>query len=172
MKRKGLFLALAVLFLVSGFANGQTGSAKPAPQVIPGQPTELLQLDDVVREALEQNPAIHAALHTVAAQRARVPQASALPDPTLGVGWMGNIQPFSVQTGDPSSYRSVSAMQMLPYPGQARIARPDRLEGGRRAASGIWRRFAGVLPPMSKRPITITGTTTKLSAPPSAIAAC
>ena len=31
---------------------------------------------------------------------------------------MGNIQPFSVQTGDPSSYRSVSAMQMLPFPGK------------------------------------------------------
>jgi outer membrane protein TolC len=34
---------------------------------------------------------------------------------------MGNIQPFSVQTGDPSSYRSVSAMEMLPYPGKLRL---------------------------------------------------
>ncbi len=118
MKRKGLFLALAVLFLVSGFANGQNGSARQSPKVVPGPPTERLQLDDVVREALQQNPAIQAARHMVAAQRAKVPQASALPDPTVGVGWMGNIQPFSVQTGDPSSYRSISAMQMLPYPGK------------------------------------------------------
>ena len=31
---------------------------------------------------------------------------------------MGNPTPFSVQAGDPSSYRSVSAMQMLPFPGK------------------------------------------------------
>ena len=35
---------------------------------------------------------------------------------------MGNIQPFSVQKGDPSSYRSVSAMQMLPFPGKRSCA--------------------------------------------------
>jgi outer membrane protein TolC len=34
---------------------------------------------------------------------------------------MGNATPFSVQQGDPSSYRSVGAMQMLPYPGKLRL---------------------------------------------------
>lgn len=84
-------------------------------------PAGVLRLDDVVREALEKNPAIQGASRMVEAQRRRVPQAKALPDPTLAVGWMGNIQPFSVQTGDPSSYRSVSAMQMLPFPGKLRL---------------------------------------------------
>jgi len=76
------------------------------------------QLEDLIREALQKNPAVVSASHAVSSGRAKVPQASALPDPTVGVGWMGNIRPFSVQTGDPSSYRSVSAMQMLPFPGK------------------------------------------------------
>jgi outer membrane protein TolC len=78
-------------------------------------------LEDLVREALQKNPAVQSAFHTVEAQRRRVPQAKALPDPSVGVGWMGNIRPFSIQTGDPSSYREVSAMQMLPYPGKLKL---------------------------------------------------
>jgi outer membrane protein TolC len=80
-----------------------------------------LTVDDVVRTALAKNPAVRSAAHTVSAERAKVPQASALPDPTFGIGWMGNPRPFSVQTGDPSSYRSVSAMQMLPFPGKRNL---------------------------------------------------
>ena len=76
------------------------------------------RLEDLIREALQKSPAVLSASHTVSAERAKVPQARALPDPTFGVGWMGNPQPFSVQTGDPSSYRSISAMQMLPFPGK------------------------------------------------------
>jgi outer membrane protein TolC len=78
-------------------------------------------LDDLVREALQKNPAVQSALHSVEAQRRRVPQAKTLPDPTAGVSWMGNIRPFSVQIGDPSSYRGVEAMQMLPYPGKLKL---------------------------------------------------
>ena len=103
----------------------------------------MLTLDDAVRTALAKNPAVRSAAHTVAAQRAKVPQASALPDPNFGIGWMGNIQPFSVQTGDPSSYRSVSAMQMLPFPGQAQPARADRRRKKPMPASGTWKRYGG-----------------------------
>jgi outer membrane protein, heavy metal efflux system len=103
-------------------ADGPTGS-KVAAQVVkdqaaPSSDQGVLTLDEVVRTALARNPGVQSAAHTVAAQRAKVKQASALPDPNFGIGWMGNIQPFSVQTGDPSSYRSVSAMQMLPFPGK------------------------------------------------------
>jgi cobalt-zinc-cadmium efflux system outer membrane protein len=82
-----------------------------------------LTLDDVVRTALAKNPAIQSASHTVAAQRAKVPQAGSLPDPTLSVAWAGNIQPFSVQRADPSSYRGVSASQMLPLFGKRSLRR-------------------------------------------------
>jgi outer membrane protein TolC len=78
-------------------------------------------LDDLVREALQKNPAIQGASHTVEAQRRRVPQAKTLPDPTVGIGWAGNITPFSVQSGDPSSYRAVTASQQLPYPGKLKL---------------------------------------------------
>ncbi len=78
----------------------------------------VLTLDEAVRTALARNPGVRSAAHEVAAERAKAKQAGALPDPTFGIGWMGNIQPFSVQTGDPSSYRSVSAMQMVPFPGK------------------------------------------------------
>ncbi len=78
-------------------------------------------LEDLVREALQKNPAVQSALHTVEAQRRRVPQAKALPDPAVGIGWAGNIAPFSVQSGDPSSYRAVNASQQLPYPGKLKL---------------------------------------------------
>jgi outer membrane protein TolC len=78
-------------------------------------------LEDLVREALQKNPAVQSALHTVEAQRRRVPQAKTLPDPMLGIGWAGNITPFSVQSGGPSSYRAVAASQQLLYPGKLKL---------------------------------------------------
>lgn len=80
-----------------------------------------VSLEDLVREALQKNPAIHSAMHSVEAQRRRVPQAKTLPDPMVGIGWAGNITPFSVQSGDPSSYRAVTASQQLLYPGKLKL---------------------------------------------------
>lgn len=123
MMRKLSLSVLAIAIAVPALATDQRVGNQVAAQAVngsvqvPGVP-DVLRLEDVVREALQKNPAIISARHTVQAQRAKVPQAKSLPDPTFGVGWMGNIQPFSVQTGDPSSYRGVSAMQMLPFPGK------------------------------------------------------
>jgi len=39
---------------------------------------------------------------------ARIPQAKALDEPMLSIGYMGNIVPFQVQEGDPSSGRTIS----------------------------------------------------------------
>jgi cobalt-zinc-cadmium efflux system outer membrane protein len=44
-----------------------------------------------------------------------------LPEPSVSVGWMGDIAPFTVQRGDPSSYRSVGAVQTIPFPGKRRL---------------------------------------------------
>jgi outer membrane protein, heavy metal efflux system len=123
MIRRALMLVLATMMSTALVAaDGPTGSKVTAQivqdQVAPSSGQGVLTLDEVVRTVLARNPVVQSAAHTVAAQRAKVPQASALPDPSFGIGWMGNIQPFSVQTGDPSSYRSVSAMQMLPFPGK------------------------------------------------------
>jgi outer membrane protein TolC len=92
----------------------------PQPSVPPGD-HGVSTLDDLVREALQKNPGVQSMLHTVEAQRRRVPQTKALPDPMVGIGWAGNITPFSVQRGDPSSYRSVAATQQLLYPGKLKL---------------------------------------------------
>jgi len=132
MIRNAAYVVFAALVLASLCAAGQDSAATASARLTSSQtpavdadgqkvetpPAEVLRLEDIIRATLANNPAIRAGAHAVAAQRAKVPQAKALPDPSVGIGWMGNIQPFSVQTGDPSSYRSVSAMQMLPFPGK------------------------------------------------------
>jgi outer membrane protein TolC len=123
MIRTGLLVILAGLFSANVLAADKPVDSKVTAQVVAQAPpasadSPVLTVDEAIREALAKNPAIRAGSHAVAAQRAKVPQASALPDPTFGIGWMGNARPFSVQAGDPSSYRSASAMQMLPFFGK------------------------------------------------------
>ena len=122
MIRRVSILGLVVVTTIASYAADEPARSKVKAEILNDQTTSTnqntLMLDDVVRTVLAKNPAVQSAAHTVSAERAKVPQASALPDPTFGVGWMGNPRPFSVQTGDPSSYRSVSAMQMLPFPGK------------------------------------------------------
>ena len=123
MMRRAFNLVLVSIVSASLFAEDAPTGSKVTAQIVeeetrPATDQSVLKLDEAVGIALAKNPAVASAAHMVAAERAKVPQASALPDPAVGVGWMGNPRPFSVQTGDPSSYRSVSAMQTLPFPGK------------------------------------------------------
>jgi outer membrane protein TolC len=138
MLRKGLLLVLAGLFsmpmlaqdastdnqvgaqVVGTTQQGTAAAEPPATSKLSGD-QGVVTLDDIVREALAKNPAVQSAFHTVEAQRRRVPQAKSLPDPMVGIGWAGNIAPFSVQKGDPSSYRGVTATQQLLYPGKLKL---------------------------------------------------
>jgi outer membrane protein TolC len=61
-----------------------------------------LTLEDLIEQALENNPEIKAMQRRFDMMRARIPQAKALEQPTLSVGYMGNIAPFYVQRDDPS----------------------------------------------------------------------
>ena len=103
--------------------GAQTAAAPPGSQQVPspaGQ-TSLgseVTLQELVQVALARNPAIKSAAERFQAQRARAPQARSLPDPMVSGGWMGNITPFSVQKGDPSSYRGLTVSQALPFPGK------------------------------------------------------
>jgi len=99
----------ATLLWICGAVRAQEPSSASPPPV---------KLADLLVEAEQNHPAIRAAARLVESKRTRVAQAKALPDPKLSVGWMGNIAPFDVQVGDPSSYRSLSAMQEIPYPGK------------------------------------------------------
>jgi outer membrane protein TolC len=96
-------------------------ASAPVSPIASQQVQEPATLAALVQEALKKNPAVQSTFRQVKALRHRVPQARTLPDPTLGVGWAGNITPFSVQTGDPSSYRGITAGQMLPYPGKLKL---------------------------------------------------
>ncbi len=131
MNRAGVLIVLACVFPVATLAKdppaddrlvlsaprpSARAQSSVAPQPASGQ--AVLNLNEVLQEALRQNPGVQSAWHTVQAEQRRVPQARSLPDPRVGVGWMGNATPFSVQKGDPSSYRSLQAMQEIPFPGK------------------------------------------------------
>lgn len=78
-------------------------------------------LEQLVRIALARNPAIKSAVEHVEAQRARVPQARALPDPMVSGGWMGKIVPFDVQQGFAPSFRGLMVQQRFPFPGKRKL---------------------------------------------------
>ena len=75
----------------------------------------------MIREALEKSPEAQSALHTFNGLQRRVPQVESLPDPMVSVGWAGNITPFSVQQGDPSSNRGITVSEQFPYPGKLKL---------------------------------------------------
>lgn len=75
-------------------------------------------LQNLIEQALENNPEIKSMQRRFDTMRARIPQAKALDDPVLSVGYMGNIAPFYVQRDDPSSGRSISITQDVPFLGK------------------------------------------------------
>lgn len=141
---KNAFLTCGILLLAAGLAVAQT-SAPPVERTLttPAQTATaqnlsgapLSSLDNLIAEALQKNPGVQAAQRQYEALRHRIPQAKSLPDPTVSVGWAGNIAPFSVQDGDPSSNRSVIAAQMLPYPGKLKLRGEV---AGREAEAARW----------------------------------
>lgn len=78
----------------------------------------VISLQELIAEALEKNPEIAAAKRRVDVKRAQIPQSTALPDPMVSVTSMGNVVPFWLQKGDPSSARIVGFSQDIPYPGK------------------------------------------------------
>jgi outer membrane protein TolC len=134
MKRILIFGAGILLFAVA--LHGQSAPAQDVKATqAPDQATRpTASLDALILEAQQKNPGVQSALLQVQALRRRVPQAKTLPDPTVSVGWAGNITPFSVQEGDPSSYRGVGASQAFPYPGKLKL----RGEIADREAEAAW----------------------------------
>jgi outer membrane protein TolC len=99
-------------------------AATPAPaSAAPSQAGGELHLDDVIRQVLAANPAVGRAATLVSAQRAHLAQTGSLPDPTVTLSWMGDPVPFKVMDNDPSSYRGLSVMQMLPLGGKRELQR-------------------------------------------------
>ncbi len=134
MKAKPIKIVVAYL-LIAAFAgstvalaqqpsatNTEAVGSEPKQQPIPLSASDasagMPALQQLIEQALENNPEIKAMQRRFDMMRARIPQAKALDERTLSIGDMGNITPFQVQKGDPSSGRTVSISQDLPFPGK------------------------------------------------------
>jgi len=112
-------IALAGLCADCAPAYAQPPAAVVVPR--PDAATEPpLDLDALVREALERNPALEAARHRVAAARLRPEQEKRLPDPMLSAGWnsSGNPLPGAGLGEEPTANIGLMVTQPLPYPGK------------------------------------------------------
>lgn len=118
-------LGLLLLWNVQVFAQSSHLVAAPRASDVKVKPaaTAPVLLNDLVTEALEQNPEIKAMQRSFDMMRARIPQAKALPEPMLSYGYAGNapLPPFDIQKGDPASARTLSFTQELPFPGKLAI---------------------------------------------------
>lgn len=94
--------------------------APPAAVTAQSEP-RLVTLKQVVEEALENNPLIQSARRAVDARRWLVAPATTLPDPRVSFQTMGNLMPPTLQAGDPSSGRTFSFVQEIPFPGKLRL---------------------------------------------------
>lgn len=99
-----------------------TESSKNRPQAVSIPPQEgKVSLRELIELGLSRNPEVKAMERNIDMMRARIPQAKALPEPMLSVGYMGNITPippFDIQKDDPSSGRSISLSQEIPLWGK------------------------------------------------------
>ena len=107
MRRKTIEFVSILVWVISLPVLAQT-----SPEAV------AVSLNDLVEEALRQNPAIQAARQALEAKRALILPARTLPDPLISFQTMGNLVPPSLQTGDPSSGRTLSIEQEVPYPGK------------------------------------------------------
>lgn len=105
---------VACLWMVCQISAQTTMSVAPAT-------SEKLRMEDVVRLALERSPEAQGAAAAIRAMEHHVPQAKALPDPTVSAGWAGKLLPFDTMSGDASSYRGITVAEQFPYPGKLRL---------------------------------------------------
>ena len=106
------FLALATL-LAAPVAGAQT----PTPTA-PSDRSQDPVLAALLQEAIQRNPDLAEARSLVAASRERIPQAKALPDPSLSLG-LQNDGFHGLQVGKmPTSYYQIMVTQPLPWPGK------------------------------------------------------
>ena len=101
-----IILILCLIFLIAG----QNSARAEDPSVL-NKPDELRVL---IEEALKNNPEIKAAHEQWKAAQKRIPQASALPDPTAGYTYMGPT-PDTLNGPETDRYEFE---QMVPFPGK------------------------------------------------------
>jgi cobalt-zinc-cadmium efflux system outer membrane protein len=80
-----------------------------------------ITLEELVKAAVERNPAIQAAQRAVEAKELLITPAGTLPEPTLTFQTMGDFIPPTLMRGDPSSARTFGLEQEIPFPGKLGI---------------------------------------------------
>ncbi len=120
--RPGLAL-LVVALALTGRAAGQGTSLPAAPASDP-------LLERLIEESLSARPELKQAQELVRAERERVPQAGALPDPTLSLG-IQNDGFKEIMVGKmETSYYQVMLSQPLPWPGKLGLREDVATLGG------------------------------------------
>ncbi len=123
-------LALLVALAAGGRAAGQDGAPSPSSDPV---------LDRLVEESLAVRPELRQTQELVRAERERVPQAGALPDPTLSLGiqndGFGEIMVGKMET----SYYQVMLSQPLPWPGKLGLREDVASLSARQAETGAAR---------------------------------
>ncbi len=105
-------MRLAPALLLAGALHGQV-----PPKTQPDDP----HLASLIQDALASNPKLKEARAALDAERAKVPQAGALPDPMISVGYQNDG--FSGLTYGKSSFAFalVGVSQTFPYPGKRKL---------------------------------------------------
>ena len=123
-----LALGIALLF---GWGQPQLPACQ-APAVTPQAGDD--QILKLVQEALDRNPDLARARSLAEAEKERIPQAGALPDPSLSLG-LQNDGFKKIQVGQmETSYYQVMVTQPLPWPGK-RGLRTDLARFGSQAVA-------------------------------------
>ncbi|MCP2597493.1 TolC family protein, partial [Candidatus Aminicenantes bacterium AC-335-G13] len=86
-----------------------------------GNIESILNLNELINEALNNNPQIIAARKKWEAYREKIPQAGALPDPVISLGLMNlPVNSFDFNQ-EPMTGKKLSIMQMIPFPGKLKL---------------------------------------------------
>ncbi len=119
-------LALVFSFLASCNVFPQTSLASD------------FKLQDLIEEALRNNPEIRSAQARVSASRFRIPQAESLPDPMFMVGYQNegtrSLYTFGKEMA-PDSQWMFSVSQMIPFPGKLSLKGEMALRDSESAAA-------------------------------------
>ncbi len=109
----------SLLVLASLLAASAAGAQTPTPTpTVSSDRSQDPVLAGLIQEAIQRNPDLAEARSLVAASRERIPQAKALPDPSLSLG-LQNDGFHGLQVGKmPTSYYQIVVTQPLPWPGK------------------------------------------------------
>jgi len=94
---------------------GEHAANREQPSAAAGMTVTLEQL---IQEALENNPRIQASQSNANAKRSLILPSQTLPDPMFKFQNMGDLWPPTLQEGDPSSARTYGFEQDIPFPGK------------------------------------------------------